>query len=64
MEGGTVRMPRRSLLATVLALLVVAAACGVDDEALRTARLALCAAVRQTLANGLSLLGVSAPEKM
>ncbi|MGH8741142.1 MAG: arginine--tRNA ligase, partial [Burkholderiales bacterium] len=36
----------------------------VDDEALRVARLALCAAVRQTLANGLSLLGVSAPEKM
>jgi arginyl-tRNA synthetase len=36
----------------------------VDDEALRLARLALCAAVRQTLANGLSLLGVSAPEKM
>jgi arginyl-tRNA synthetase len=36
----------------------------VDDEALRTARLALCAAVRQTLANGLALLGVSAPEKM
>jgi arginyl-tRNA synthetase len=36
----------------------------VDDEALRGARLALCAAVRQTLANGLSLLGVSAPEKM
>jgi len=36
----------------------------VDDEALRAARLALCVAVRQTLANGLSLLGVSAPEKM
>jgi arginyl-tRNA synthetase len=36
----------------------------VEDEALRGARLALCAAVRQTLANGLSLLGVSAPEKM
>jgi arginyl-tRNA synthetase len=36
----------------------------VDDEALRNARLALCAAVRQTLANGLALLGVSAPEKM
>jgi arginyl-tRNA synthetase len=36
----------------------------VEDEALRRARLALCAAVRQTLANGLSLLGVSAPEKM
>jgi arginyl-tRNA synthetase len=36
----------------------------VEDEALRAARLALCAAVRQTLANGLSLLGVSAPEKM
>ena len=36
----------------------------VEDEALRLARLALSAAVRQTLANGLSLLGVSAPEKM
>jgi arginyl-tRNA synthetase len=36
----------------------------VEDEALRAARLALCEAVRQTLANGLSLLGVSAPEKM
>ncbi|HEY3075078.1 MAG TPA: DALR anticodon-binding domain-containing protein, partial [Burkholderiales bacterium] len=33
-------------------------------EELRGARLALCAAVRQTLANGLSLIGVSAPEKM
>jgi len=36
----------------------------VPDEGLQVARLALCAAVRQTLANGLSLLGVSAPEKM
>ena len=36
----------------------------VEDVALRDARLALCAAVRQTLANGLALLGVSAPEKM
>src|SRR3954469_8066058 len=36
----------------------------VDDGELRAARLALCATVRQTLANGLSLLGVSAPEKM
>ena len=36
----------------------------VEDEELRAARLALCAAVRQTLANGLSLIGVSAPEKM
>ncbi|MBC7803422.1 MAG: arginine--tRNA ligase [Candidatus Parcubacteria bacterium] len=36
----------------------------VEEEALRIARLALCAAVRQTLANGLALLGVSAPEKM
>ena len=36
----------------------------VEDVPLRTARLALCAAVRQTLLNGLSLLGVSAPEKM
>ena len=36
----------------------------VEDETLRDARLALCAAVRQTLANGLAFLGVSAPEKM
>jgi arginyl-tRNA synthetase len=36
----------------------------VPDESLQMGRLALCAAVRQTLANGLSLLGVSAPEKM
>jgi len=36
----------------------------VEDEALREARLALCAAVRQTIANGLALLGVRAPEKM
>ena len=36
----------------------------VDDEVVRDARLALCAAVRRTLANGLALLGVSAPEKM
>ena len=36
----------------------------VDDEPLREARLALSAAVRQTLANGLALLGVRAPEKM
>jgi arginyl-tRNA synthetase len=36
----------------------------VDDETLCAARLALCAAVRQVLANALSLLGVSAPEEM
>ncbi len=36
----------------------------VEDDATRTARLALCAAVRQVLANGLALLGVSAPERM
>jgi arginyl-tRNA synthetase len=36
----------------------------VDDAGLRDARLALVAAVRQTLANGLALLGVSAPETM
>ena len=36
----------------------------VDDAGLRDARLALVAAVRQTLANGLTLLGVSAPETM
>ncbi len=31
---------------------------------LHTARLALCQAVRQVIANGLSILGVSAPERM
>src|SRR5688572_10159868 len=36
----------------------------VDDAAARHARLALAGAVRLTLANGLALLGVSAPEKM
>ena len=36
----------------------------VEDPALREARLALAAAVRQVLANGLALLGVGAPEKM
>lgn len=36
----------------------------VEDPAQRAARLALCAAVRQVLANGLALLGVDAPEKM
>ncbi len=36
----------------------------VDDDALRNARLALSEAVRQVLANGLDLLGVSAPEAM
>ncbi len=36
----------------------------VDDADLRDARLALAVAVRQALANGLDLLGVSAPESM
>ena len=36
----------------------------VDDQALKLARLALIVAIRQVLANGLALLGVSAPEKM
>ena len=36
----------------------------VEDKALRDARLALSVAVRQVLANGLQLLGVSAPETM
>jgi arginyl-tRNA synthetase len=35
-----------------------------DDEALKLARLALAASVRQVLRNGLGLIGVSAPEKM
>jgi arginyl-tRNA synthetase len=36
----------------------------VEDVSLQQARLALAQAVRQTLANGLKLLGVSAPESM
>jgi arginyl-tRNA synthetase len=36
----------------------------VAEAPLRAARLALCVAVRQVLRNGLSLLGVSAPERM
>ena len=36
----------------------------VEDSTLTTARLALALAVRQVLRNGLSLLGVTAPEKM
>ena len=36
----------------------------VDDEAVKRARLALVAATAQVLLNGLSVLGVSAPQKM
>ncbi len=36
----------------------------VDDEAVKRARLALVAATRQVLHNGLAVLGVSAPQKM
>jgi arginyl-tRNA synthetase len=36
----------------------------VDDEQVKTARLALVAATRQVLHNGLAVLGVSAPPKM
>jgi arginyl-tRNA synthetase len=36
----------------------------VEEEEVKLARLALAAAVRQVLRNGLALLGVSAPEKM
>ena len=36
----------------------------VEDEELKRARLALVAATRQVLANGLAVLGVSAPERM
>ena len=36
----------------------------VDDEAVRTARLALVAATAQVLHNGLAVLGVSAPSRM
>jgi arginyl-tRNA synthetase len=36
----------------------------VDDPVLRRARVALLAATRQVLANGLALAGVSNPQKM
>lgn len=36
----------------------------VDDERTRNARLTLCAAARVVIANGLAILGVSAPESM
>ncbi len=36
----------------------------VDEPGLRSARVALCEAVRQVVANGLALLGVTAPETM
>jgi arginyl-tRNA synthetase len=36
----------------------------VDDIALKHARLRLADATRQVIANGLELLGVSAPERM
>ena len=36
----------------------------VDDESLKMARLALLAATRRVLANGLTILGVSQPERM
>lgn len=36
----------------------------VDDVLLRNARITLCLAVQQVIANGLGLLGVSAPESM
>ena len=36
----------------------------VDDAALRDARLTLCAATRIVIANGLAIIGVSAPESM
>ena len=36
----------------------------VDDVAMRDARLVLCASTRQVIANGLEILGVSAPDTM
>lgn len=35
-----------------------------DDRALSTARLALCVAARQVIANGCTILGIKAPERM
>ncbi|MBN2056083.1 arginine--tRNA ligase [bacterium] len=37
---------------------------GIEDDSLTTARLALCHSVRVALRNGLSLMGIDAPEKM
>ncbi|MFZ5482940.1 MAG: arginine--tRNA ligase [Pseudomonadota bacterium] len=51
-------------LAADLHALYVACQFLVEDEALKRARLALIAATRQTLKNGLALLGVSAPDQM
>ena len=36
----------------------------VGEDELRDARLTLCAATRQVIANGLAILGVSAPDSM
>ena len=36
----------------------------VDDDSVKRARLALVAATKQVLQNGLAVLGVSAPQKM
>jgi arginyl-tRNA synthetase len=36
----------------------------VDDESVKLARLALVAATAQVIANGLAVLGVSAPQQM
>lgn len=36
----------------------------VGDDALRDARLALCEATRHVIANGLTVIGVSAPDSM
>ncbi len=36
----------------------------VEDQDLRDSRIALIVAVRQVIANGLAILGVSAPESM
>ncbi|MGI9228778.1 MAG: arginine--tRNA ligase [Gammaproteobacteria bacterium] len=35
-----------------------------DNDALRNSRIALCLATKQVISNGLTILGVSAPEKM
>ncbi|HBC33543.1 MAG TPA: hypothetical protein DC045_04310, partial [Marinobacter adhaerens] len=36
----------------------------IEDAAVRDARISLYLAIRQVIANGLDLLGVSAPEEM
>ena len=56
--------PMLELTQSITLEVILRAVFGVDDDAQRCARLALAACVRRVLANGLGILGVSAPETM